>query len=72
MDKSTERRVFITKPEHEAYRAKWSRETGKCMECTGEGQVWNGWSKAEGTRYKPCVACGATGAAAKVLEGATA
>ena len=70
-DKSTERRVFITTAEHDAYRAKWGRETGKCPECLGEGQVWAGWSKAEGTRHRECLACKGTGAAL-VKEGATA
>lgn len=71
LDKSTEKRVFITKDEHAVWEAKWQASTGKCLECEGKGRVWTGWSAAEGSRFKPCDVCDATGVA-KVTEGAPA
>ncbi len=70
-DVATEKRVFITNAERDAYEARWEQETGKCARCEGKAQTLAGWSKAEGQTYRPCRACGGTGAA-KVTEGAPA
>jgi hypothetical protein len=63
-DKSTERTVIITPKEHETWLREWSLKTGKCANCYGEGQVWIGWGRESGNRYKPCAKCSSTGRAA--------
>ena len=50
--------------ELEAAREKWSRDTGFCHHCAGNGTAWAGWSATKGSRYKPCQHCNATGKAA--------
>ena len=55
------RRVIVTKAELQAKAAVYETETGKCWDCKGTGQVWAGWSKADGTRYRDCPRCNATG-----------
>lgn len=61
--KSTVRSVAITPVDHEKWVAEWVTRTGKCPKCLGEGQVFARWNEAEGTTYKPCAECGATGKA---------
>lgn len=70
-DVTTEKRVLITKAEQAAYEARWEQETGKCARCEGEGKTVAGWSREEGQTYRPCRACGGTGAA-KATEGVPA
>lgn len=60
-DASTEATHVIRRKELEAFQVEWSKRTGLCNECYGTGQAWAGWSLAEGTRYKPCRHCDATG-----------
>jgi hypothetical protein len=56
-DPATERRVFITKPEHDAWLAAWELRTGKCSRCTGEGRLIQS-SHRDGTKtYRPCEKC---------------
>ncbi len=62
-DKTTERITHVLPAELDAYKAKWEAETGRCMDCFGNGQEWNGWSAAEGTIYRDCRRCKTTGAA---------
>jgi hypothetical protein len=71
LDKSTERRVFITHDEADAYMLAWERETGKCARCQGEGKQIAGWSRDEGARYRQCGVCGGNGLAL-MPKGATA
>lgn len=49
--------VLVTKQEliHEAL--SYIERTGRCWNCKGSGQVWTGWSKANGSRFKPCPDC---------------
>ena len=54
---------YITWPEFRAFEDEWSRETGKCNDCMGSGEVFAGWSIDTGTRMKPCAKCEATGVA---------
>lgn len=61
MDKTTERKVFISYQERDAFEAKWEAETGKCSQCEGKGQVSAGWSREEGRTYRNCKACGGSG-----------
>ena len=58
------RKVVITKAEMQAKATAYEADTGKCWDCKGTGQVWAGWSKADGTRYRDCQRCNATGNAA--------
>jgi len=55
------RRVVITNAELQVIATAYEAETGKCWECKGTGQVWAGWSKAEGTKYRKCQRCAGTG-----------
>jgi hypothetical protein len=63
MDKTTIRTVNIPAAEHRAWVEGWSASTGKCPGCVGEGDVFASWSRAEGTKTRPCGACGGTGKA---------
>lgn len=60
-DPETERTVYITPAEQDAWEAAWSARTGLCLECTGKGEKVKSWSAKEGTTYKPCRTCGGTG-----------
>ena len=57
----TEETVIITPAEHESWLAAWGARTGRCIDCLGKGEKVQSWSKAEGTKYKPCRACGGDG-----------
>lgn len=61
--------VAVTQAEVDAAMAKYESETGNCAECEGACKTVAGWSAAEGTRYRPCAKCDATGKA-KVMEAA--
>lgn len=39
----------------------WSEQTGQCSNCCGTGQVFESWSRAEGTKTTGCVICGGKG-----------
>lgn len=54
----TERVLFINLDELEEFKAEWERTTGLCRDCTESGLVWAGWSRDEGTKWKPCTRCG--------------
>lgn len=54
--------VFICSiAEHRAWESAWCERENKCNKCFGEGELWTGWSKAEGRRTKPCPVCTGTG-----------
>lgn len=55
--------AVVTDAEEWAERARYERETGRCANCYGSGRQWAGWHYQEGTKYRPCRACGATGCA---------
>lgn len=46
--------------EHKAWSAKWCKQHDKCLTCLGEGRLFVSVGK-DGTRYRPCKACGETG-----------
>ncbi len=56
-------KCVVTYAEAEDARVEWERETGLCGKCGGNKTRWAGWSKAEGSRYRDCERCNATGAA---------
>jgi hypothetical protein len=68
LDRGTVKTAYFTPAEHEAWMLEWERKTGKCSDCMGRGERSVGWSAAEGTRYKPCGKCGATGKTANVTQ----
>lgn len=59
----TERKVFLGNDEHDAFRLKWERDTGKCHRCGGTGQEERGWHYQTGTRFGTCARCSGTGKA---------
>lgn len=60
-DKATELSFAIAHDQFAAFHAEWEAETGRCSKCFGSGQEWTGWSATEGSRFKPCARCDATG-----------
>ena len=60
-DKTTEREAYFTPAEHDEWCRQWEIRTGLCAQCTGKGEVFARWSTTDGTTYKPCKACDATG-----------
>ena len=59
---SKTKRVFICSiPEHRAWESAWCEKHDKCRRCFGEGELFVGWSAADGTRKKPCPVCNGTG-----------
>ena len=55
--------LWIKDSEFDETKRLWEEETGKCSTCYGTGQEHVGWSKAEGSKHKPCEKCNATGKA---------
>jgi hypothetical protein len=49
--------VIVTPEEIKARRQAYIEEHTCCPDCLGLGKHWVGWSKAEGTKYKPCTTC---------------
>ena len=43
----------------------WERATDACYKCAGSGRVFASWDHIEGTRYRDCRRCNATGNAPK-------
>jgi hypothetical protein len=65
--KRTDVQRFIVRVEEiKTIDAAYERETSKCSRCMGEGDVVWSWSKAEGSKRRPCSKCGGTG---KPVEG---
>jgi hypothetical protein len=62
-DKSTQMDLPLTSSELEEAAKQWSRETGNCRYCKGNGNSWFGWSAEEGNRYRFCKPCDGTGKA---------
>ena len=62
-DKSTERELVMTNPDINAFIAKWESTTGTCSGCGGDGQELAS-SGVNGTTYRDCRRCKATGKAA--------
>ncbi len=60
-DVTTERTIFISLEAKEAYAQAWSKNTGLCIKCEGDGQVVARWSSTEGTEWKDCPKCNGTG-----------
>lgn len=60
-DKDTERELYITPQQQKDWLARWEQQTGKCSTCQGTAQEYASWHYIEGTKYRPCTKCGATG-----------
>jgi hypothetical protein len=45
----------------DAFKLKWEANHNACHKCGGDGQELAGWSSTEGSRYRPCSRCNATG-----------
>lgn len=58
---SERKEVFLTYGEIKEREERWEKDTGKCIECGGDGQAWIGWSLAEGNRYATCRKCNGKG-----------
>jgi len=56
-------RCVVTQSEFQAEMSAYEAESGKCSHCFGDAREWCGWSLAEGTKWRPCSRCGATGEA---------
>jgi len=61
-EKGTERTIYFTPQDQEAWELRWEQDTGHCRACVGEGAVLVRWSVARGTETQPCQACEGTGA----------
>lgn len=59
----TERTIIFTMGEFDAFVREWEIETGICSKCDGTGEEWASSSITEGSKYKPCRRCFATGKA---------
>lgn len=62
-DRATEIPVTVFDVQHQSWLAAWERDTGLCHGCQGSGSVFASWSTTEGTKYRPCARCNATGKA---------
>ena len=63
LDKATEMPITISESDRDTFLADYERATGNCHVCQGSGQQAWGWSSTDGTRYRPCPRCRATGTA---------
>jgi hypothetical protein len=58
----TGKRTFqITIPESEQWEADWVKETGKCVECHGEGKTMSRFGVNIPTEYRECHCCKGSG-----------
>lgn len=53
----TQRTVFFTATELEAWELDREQRLGICKDCVNTGKCWIGWSKDEGTKYRRCTRC---------------
>jgi len=61
MDQSKKMIFAFTHDQIREYKRKWEAETGMCSSCHGNGTRAIGWSAVDGTRYRPCENCDASG-----------
>ena len=67
-DKTTEREIYITPDEESDWKACWSKKTGLCYRCAGNGKLpWRS-SRENGTEYRECSDCNGTGKADQSIE----
>ncbi len=60
-DKATEAGITISNDVHRVWLRDWEIKTGHCHKCGGTSEEWAGWDHIEGTKYRPCQRCAATG-----------
>jgi hypothetical protein len=63
LDKATRRVIVLTVDGAAMMAAEWSKRTGLCIECIGEGKTFTSWSLKDGVTHKPCGECSGTGKA---------
>lgn len=56
-------KVVLTREDVEAESRRYALSTGNCPECFGKKEVFQSWSREEGTKTRPCANCEATGVA---------
>lgn len=54
-------KCVVAEEEIAAEEKSFSENTGKCHRCLGRGEVFASWNKDNGTTYRPCKPCNATG-----------
>ena len=62
-DRSTEVSVTLTRGDIDGILAAYEHATGKCHECQGTKEEWVGWTREQGSVFRPCKRCGASGKA---------
>ena len=56
-------KVYVTMQQRDEVARAYEASTGRCVECGGDGFVFNGWHYEKGFKYRDCTKCGATGKA---------
>lgn len=54
-------KIVVTDAEIAADETRYESETGACFRCCGNGDVPAGWSKENGSTFRPCPRCQGTG-----------
>lgn len=60
-DRSTERTVYITPAERDAFLLEYEDKTGICYACAGSGQTLASWHYKKGVTLRECRRCGGIG-----------
>lgn len=60
------RSIVVTLEEEHAEERRFERDTGKCAECGGDGNVFAGWHHIHGTSHRTCQRCKGVGSAQAV------
>lgn len=53
--------VFVADAAHDKWLRTWERKNDQCCKCRGSREEAFSWSSTDGTSYRPCSRCGATG-----------
>jgi len=62
-ERDTAKHVYVADAEHGAWLIEWSKRTGKCAGCAGDGKQFERWHHERGTTFKTCPDCGGSGLA---------
>jgi DnaJ-class molecular chaperone len=60
--KGTELSIVVSDADMKTEAEIYEETTGNCWDCKGKGEVFQSWHHIDGTKYKPCQRCNATGA----------
>jgi len=58
---SPKRTLLIAEDAHRAWTEEWSKRTGLCVRCTGDGATLKSWDHIKGATLRPCPKCDGTG-----------